>query len=96
MMIADLPPEPWLLPLFTPEMPVEIVLSIAHAFCASRPDQVYGTPQETLDLNIARMLAAELYRRGAEYDEVPWPLRFEQARVPRKPEPPLLRRPEAR
>lgn len=86
-MIPALPAEPWQHPLFTPETPVEIILTLARAFCAhAEPPSTSMPEQDALDTTIAGMLAAELHRRNVDYREVPWPLRLLWVRLTGQPE----------
>lgn len=93
-MTLDLPAEPWRRPLFTADTPVEIILCLARAFVAHAEPPATATPeQQALDTAVAEMLAAELHRHGADYREIPWPLRLLWVRMTGQPEGQSPRRP---
>ena len=77
--MIPIPPEPWQSPLFAEGIPVEIVLRLAHLLCGR--DREPTAEEEALDVTISEMLAMDLYRRGAHYREIPWPLRLEIVRL---------------
>lgn len=87
----DLTDEPWQRPLFAPDVPVEIILSLTRAFCGEAAEET--EEQGVLDRTILGMLAVELFRRGADYREVPWVARLEHIRLTGQPEGQPPRRP---
>ena len=89
-----LPDEPWQRPLFASDIPVEMILSLARAFCGEPLRGDEGPEQGVLDLTILRMLAVELFKRGADYRELPWVLRLEHVRITGLPEGHPPRRPD--
>jgi hypothetical protein len=84
--------EAWQQPLFAPNIPVEIILRIAHLIL--HPEDVPSPEQAAQDLTIYRMLAMDVFERGADFREVPWTLRLEHARLTGKAEQQPLRRPK--
>lgn len=90
------PEQPWELPLFAAHVPVEVALTLARAFVASAAEPERGAEQAQLDHAVACMLACDLFRRGADYREVPWSLRLLHVSItgqaegerPRRPDPP--------
>jgi hypothetical protein len=84
--------EPWEQPLFADNVPVEIILRIAHMLLG--PDEEPSPEQAAQDMTVYRMLAVSLFQRGADYREIPWPLRLEHARLTGQSERQPLRRPK--
>jgi len=92
MIDLKVPAEPWQQPLFAEAVPVEIILSLAAAFCGEPAKE---TPEQgMLDLTILRMLATELFARGVDYRELPWVLRLEHVRLTGQAEGQPPRRPK--
>ena len=77
--VPTIPAEPWQTPLFADSVPVEMVLRLAHVLCGREAEPT--VEEEALDAALHEMLAMDLYRRGADYREIPWPLRLEIVRL---------------
>jgi hypothetical protein len=86
---------PWSKALFTADVPVDIILRIAHMiFTGPSTDENQKPEQATLDRTILGMIAVEAFRRGADYREVPWPMRLEHVRLTGQPEGKRPQRPQ--
>ena len=77
--MIPIPAGPLQTPLFAENVPVEFVLRLAHLLCGREAEPT--AEEQALDAALQEMLAMDLYHRGADYREIPWPLRLQIVRL---------------